>query len=105
MVDELSPQRGAEHDVKPDRRRPGRVAHANPALIRMLRSTYDAAVHELHLAHGDDAKRHVTDEVRSSHRDGPDDLRPARGILSAVIIGAALWAIIGAAVWTLVRIL
>lgn len=105
MVDERSQQENPERDVKTDRRRPGRVAYSNPALIRMMRGTYDATIHELHQL--DEAKADSPEPKRKSEGGAPDrdDLRPARGMAFAVSAGAALWVVIGSAIWVLLRIL
>lgn len=105
MVDERRPRESVDRDVKTDRRRPGRLEYSNPALIRMMRGTYDAAIHERHRidvgnAGSVDAKS--ASEHRAPHR---GDLRSARGTVFAVAIGAGLWVVIGGAIWVLLRIL
>ena len=47
IVDDQRPRESVDQDVKIERRRAGRVDYSNPALIRMMRGTYEAAVHEL----------------------------------------------------------
>ena len=101
MEDERSPQRRLDHDVKTDRRRPGRIKYSSPALIRMLRGTYDAALDELHRLEDGSGER-PTEQRRAEDR---DDLRPARGIAFAVGLGAASWVVIGGAIWVLLQVL
>lgn len=104
MVDETSPNERPDQDVKIDRRRPGRKEYSNPALIRMMRGTYDATLHEVQWIEDDRAESadaEATSEGRSPDR---DDLRPARGIAFAVGVGAALWVMIGSAIWVVLQL-
>ena len=74
-----------------DRRRPGRREYANPALIALLRSASNAAVIE-------DAP-----EPQESAW-GEDDMSPARGVATSLLIGMLMWCAIGAAIWALLRL-
>lgn len=105
MTDERSPRRNPDHELKTDRRRPGRVEYANPVLIRMLRGTYDAALHEAELLREAGAARNEETAAPGVAVDEPDDLRAARGIAFTVGVGAVFWLIIGIVTWLLVRFL
>ena len=69
-----------------DRRRPGRVDYQDAQLIALLRDQPT----KTNPASAEDA----VPKVRWT-----DDLSPARGILIAVPIGAAVWAVIVLAIW------
>lgn len=76
-----------------DRRRPGRVAYDNPALVHMMRRSYlreklPPPIHE-----------NTADEAQVA----TNDLNPAIGLLTASAIGATLWAIIGCGLYLLFR--
>lgn len=75
-----------DHPVA-ERRRPGRVEYAAPALIALLRAP---------TAEVDQENREVEEGARP-----PDDLAPARGILLSVALGTGVWGFIGAVVWLL----
>ena len=74
-----------------DRRRPGRRDYANPALIALLRSGSNPVAIE-------DAP-----EPQGSAR-VVDDLSPARGVATSLLIGMLMWSAIGAAIWALLRV-
>lgn len=105
MVDKKSPEERPDQDVKTDRRRPGRVEYSNPALIRIMRGTYDAALHEIQRIEDDQAGKPDAEDATEGRAPGRDDLRPARGIAFAAGLGAASWVVIGGAVWVLLRLL
>jgi hypothetical protein len=63
-----------------DRRRPGRLEQASPALISLLRKP---------------ARR-----VATVHEEPPNRL--VRGTINALLISAVIWALIGVAVWWLI---
>jgi hypothetical protein len=44
-----------------------------------------------------------TDDDDAMLREHADPLRPARGVLVGVALGAALWTLIGAVVWLVVQ--
>lgn len=74
-----------------DRRRPGRSAAFSPSLIQLLRKP---------LPEGEDAAALRAEEtlsetiVRDEIEDGTDDLAPARGVLTGLLLSAPLWAIL-----------
>jgi hypothetical protein len=75
----------SDHRTKPerttqDRRRPGRVERVSPELIGLLRRKPDARA------------------SRPGDREAGDDLGSARGILTAALVGVALW---GAVFWVI----
>ena len=74
-------------DLK-DRRRPGRPADVPPALIPLLRGTFNPAVlqscpanHEL------------------SEYDDPDHLRAAHGLAAGVFVSGVIWAALALPIW------
>jgi hypothetical protein len=70
-----------------DRRRPGRVDYQDAQLLALLRD------HPT-IANPATAELDAVPKVRWT-----DDLSPARGILIAIPIGAAMWAVIVFAIW------
>jgi hypothetical protein len=65
--------------VVTDRRRPGRLAQASPALIPLLRKP----------------TQFVDTELNSN----TDPLAPARGILVGLLLSVPFWALVGLGVW------
>lgn len=104
MVDERRQRESLDREVKADRRRPGRVEYSNAALIRMMRGTYGATIHELHRIEDDKAGAPDAERASKSRAPDRDDLRVARGVVFGVAISAAFWLVIGSAIWVLLRI-
>lgn len=77
-----------------DRRRPGRVAYANPHLIALLRRS----PREAPLPHGSEAD--LTGSEQEEAR--ADDLQSARGLAVSVALGVVFWA---AVIWTAIRLI
>jgi hypothetical protein len=72
-----------------DRRRPGRVDYQDAQLVALLRGEPT------------DANPATTEVDAVPKVQWTDDLSPARGILIAMPIGAAIWAAIVFAIWCL----
>ena len=68
-----------------ERRRPGRVDYANPALIELLRARAgDGTEHNL---------------IAGPSEDAESDLAPAKGVLIGVVLGLSMWSAGGLLFW------
>lgn len=72
-----------------ERRRPGRVAYTNPALIEVLRTPHAASSGVL--------------PASLEEPDPEDPLTAAKGIALAMLVGVVLWGAALLAVWETVR--
>lgn len=95
MAEEREHRPGTEGEVKHDRRRAGRSNYSNPALIRMLRGTFETEG-TLESEEADRQAARPQDPER-------DDLAPVRGIALAVVVGTMFWALIGLAAGLILR--
>jgi hypothetical protein len=79
-----------------ERRRPGRVEHTNPHVIALLRDP---------TALDPDAPPDISGPLQDlgTAGDDLDDLAPAKGILTGLLLALPLWALIGAGAWFLLR--
>ena len=68
-----------------ERRRPGRVDYANPALIELLRARAgDGTEHNL---------------IAGPNENAESDLAPAKGVLIGVVLGLSMWSAGGLLFW------
>jgi len=78
-----------------ERRRPGRVEFINPHVIALLRNPTT----------GDpDTSAEFSESVEDlGTSEDNDNLAPAKGILTGVLLALPFWALIGAGAWFLLR--
>lgn len=76
-----------------ERRRPGRIEYSNPHVIALMRAptTIDSGAVEISTSFD-----HADTEAEDS-----DNLAPAKGILTGLLLALPLWALIGAGAWFL----
>lgn len=83
-------------DTVIERRRPGRVEYSDPQLIKLLRgSTRLDPVTSVDIC--------VPFENLGTESDDRDNLAPAKGILTGLVLALPLWALIGAGAWLLLH--
>jgi len=79
-----------------ERRRPGRIEYANPHVVALLRdpTALDPAA---------SAEVSGPFEDLGTEGDDGDNLAPAKGILTGLVLALPLWALIGAGAWFFLR--
>jgi hypothetical protein len=97
-VEDRNLNQDLDHDVKIERRRPGRIDYKHAGLIRLFRGSYDSKVNQSKDISADP----IVDDRSEALPAKPDDLRTARGILTALALGTGLWIILAALLFLVV---